>query len=61
MSKDYKKPEFKTVVFEAKDVITTSDSNRTPEMPVTTPAFPEQVCQYVLDTVERRKPYGKGI
>lgn len=39
MSKDYKKPEFKTVVFEAKDVITTSDS-KTPSIYVT-PALPE--------------------
>lgn len=36
MSKDYKKPEFKTVVFEAKDVITTSDSE-TPSHYVTPP------------------------
>lgn len=40
MSKDYRKPEFKTVVFEAKDVITTSDSAQTPAMPVTTPEIP---------------------
>ncbi|MDQ8837336.1 hypothetical protein [Streptococcus ruminantium] len=33
MVKEYKKPEFKTVVFEAEDVITTSNGVATPAPP----------------------------
>lgn len=42
MVKEYKKPEFKTVVFEAEDVITTSNGTETPAPPAGEELIPSQ-------------------